>query len=186
VRILVAGASGVLGRATLPHLDGHDIVGLTRTEKGRRAIHELGAEAVICDVYDHAALLAAVGRAQPQTVVNFLTDLAGGSSEANARIRRVGSANLLDAAVAANASRLIVESVAFPLEGDGAAALEELEGATAQFPGDALVLRFGLFWGPGTFHETEPPPPSIYVDVAGERAAGLITAGPPGTHVVSD
>jgi len=186
VRILFAGASGVLGRATLPHLDGHDVVGLTRTETGSRTIRELGAEAVVCDVYDRAALLAAVERTRPQTVVNFLTDLSGGSREANARIRRVGGANVLAAAVAANASRLVVESVAFPLEGDGAAAAEELERTASRFPGDALVLRFGRFWGPGTFHETAPPPPSIRIDQAGRRAAGLIVAGEPGMHAVSD
>lgn len=186
MRILFAGASGVLGRATLPHLGGHDVVGLTRSEAGRRAISELGAEAVICDVYDGAALLAAVESAEPETVVNFLTDLSERSSAANARIRRVGGANLHDAAVAAKASRLVVESVAFPLAAEGADAVAELERSTSRFPGEALVLRFGRLWGPGTFHATEPAPPSIHVDDAGRRAARLITEGRAGTHVVAD
>lgn len=55
VRILFAGASGVLGRATLPHLDRHDVVALTRSPEKLQFLRELGAEAALCDVYDSGA-----------------------------------------------------------------------------------------------------------------------------------
>jgi nucleoside-diphosphate-sugar epimerase len=103
MRILLAGASGVRGRATLPHLDRHDVVGLTRTPERLQLIRELGAEALLCDVYEYPTLLAVAQRARPQIVVNFLTALSTGSDEANNRIRREGAANLFRAALAANA-----------------------------------------------------------------------------------
>jgi NAD dependent epimerase/dehydratase family len=185
MRILVAGASGVLGRATLPHLERHEVVGLTRTNAKRELVRKLGAEAVVCDVYDYQALLTVVARAQPQTVVNFLTALRTGS-EANNRIRREGASNLFAAAERAGAARLVVESVAFPLEGDAACALDELERSTRAFAGEALILRFGRLWGPRTFHQGAAAPPSIHIDRAGAEAARLITGAPPGTYTVAD
>jgi nucleoside-diphosphate-sugar epimerase len=185
VRILLAGASGVLGRATLPHLLGHDVVGLTRSPAKLDLLRELGAEAVLADVYDTEALLRVARRARPETVVNFVTDLAAGSADANRRVRREGGANLLQAALASGASRLVVESVAFRLEGDSGRAVEELEEATRTFPGEALVLRFGRLWGPGTWYETPPEPPRIHVDAAGAEAARLLAHGRAGTHVIA-
>jgi uncharacterized protein YbjT (DUF2867 family) len=148
MRILVAGASGVLGRSTLPHLDRHELVGLTRRGEKLQLRRDLGAEGVVYDVYDYPMLLRVTRRARPQIIVNFLTDLSKGSDEANTRIRREGAAKVLAAAVAANAARLVVESVAFPLHGDAARALEQLEHATRRFPGEALILRFGRLWDP--------------------------------------
>jgi nucleoside-diphosphate-sugar epimerase len=149
VRILFAGASGVLGRATLPHLDQDEVVALTRSPEKLRLLRELGAEAALCDVYDSEALLDLAMRAEPQAVVNFVTDLVEGSAALNNRARREGGANLLNAATASGALRLVVESVAFALDGDAAQAVEELEQSTRGFSGEALVLRFGRLWGPG-------------------------------------
>ena len=56
-RILFAGATGVLGRATLPHLKGHDVLGLTRTRDRLELLRALGAHGVVCDVYDFEELL---------------------------------------------------------------------------------------------------------------------------------
>ena len=169
MRILIAGASGVLGRATLPHLAGHEITLLTRD---------------VADVYDRAAVLAFAKEARPETVVNLLTALREGAG-ANNRIRREAAPNLLHAAEAAGATRLVVESVAFPLRGDAAAAVEELESETLRFRGDALALRFGRFWGPDTFHESPPEPPAIHVERAGEEAARLIAAGAAGIYTLA-
>jgi uncharacterized protein YbjT (DUF2867 family) len=185
MRILVAGASGVLGRSTLPHLDRHEVVGLTRRAEKLQLLRDLGAEGVVCDVYDYPLLLRVTRRARPQIIVNFLTDLSEGSNEANTRIRREGAANVLTAAVAANAAGLVVESVAFPLHGDAARALEQLEHATRRFPGEALILRFGRLWGPETLHQTPPQPPAVHIEKAGAEASRLITHGRPGTYVVT-
>jgi nucleoside-diphosphate-sugar epimerase len=185
MRILVAGASGVLGRSTLPHLDRDEVVGLTRRGEKLQLLRDLGAEGVVCDVYDYPMLLRVTRRARPQIIVNFLTDLSEGSDEANSRIRHEGAANVLAAATAANAARLVVESVAFPLHGDAARALEQLEHATRRFPGEALILRFGRFWGPETLHESPTEPPTVQIEKAGAEASRLITNARPGTYVVT-
>jgi nucleoside-diphosphate-sugar epimerase len=185
MRILVAGASGVLGRSTLPHLDRHEVVGLTRSGEKLQLLRDLGAEGVVCDVYDYPLMLRVTRRARPQIIVNFLTDLSEGSAAANTRIRREGAANLLAAATAVNAARLVVESVAFPLYGDAARALEQLEHSTRRFPGDALILRFGRIWGPETLHQIPPQPPTVHIEKAGAEASTLITQAPPGTYVVT-
>lgn len=184
MRILFAGASGVLGRATLPHLTGHRVVALTRTPAKLGLLRGLGAEPALCDVYDHAALLRVARDTRPAVVVNFLTDLSAGSETANARVRREGGANIAAAAESSGAARLVVESVAFPLEGDAARAVEELEGTACEFPGDGLVLRFGRLWGPGTAYPTPAEPPTIHVERAGADAARLVVDGSPGAYVV--
>jgi nucleoside-diphosphate-sugar epimerase len=185
VRILFAGASGVLGRATLPHLQGHDVTGLTRSSAGVHVIRELGAEAAVCDVYDYHALLSLAQAVKPQILVNFVTDLASGSAAANTRVRREGGENLIDTAKAAGASRLVVESVAFALEGDAALAVGQLEHSTRAFAGDALILRFGRLWGPGTFHESPPRPPAVHIDNAGAEEALLLLEALSGTYVIA-
>jgi nucleoside-diphosphate-sugar epimerase len=182
VRILFAGASGVLGRATLPHLAGHRVVALTRTAEKLELLRELGAEAALCDVYDFPALLRVAREAQPEVVVNFLTDLAAGSVAANARIRREGGANVAAAAETAGTARFVVESVAFRLDGDPARAVEELERTAREFPGDGLVLRFGRLWGPGTAYPTPAEPPTIHVERAGAEAARLLVHAASGTY----
>jgi hypothetical protein len=114
-----------------------------------------------------------------------VTDLASGSPDANSRARREGGRNLVSTATATGAARLVTESVAFTLDGDAAAALDELEEASRDFVGASLILRFGRLWGPGTFHETSPSPPAVHIDKAGAEAARLIVQAPVGTYVVT-
>jgi nucleoside-diphosphate-sugar epimerase len=185
MRILFAGATGVLGRATLPHLRRHDVVALTRSEEKRELLSELGAESVVCDVYDYEALLEVAERVRPQALVNFVTDLTTWSSAANNRARREGGANLLEAARASGAGRLVVESVAFELEGDAGRAVGQLEESTRTFAGEALILRFGRLWGPGTAYAEPARAPTVHVEDAGARAAPLITGGAPGTYTIA-
>jgi nucleoside-diphosphate-sugar epimerase len=186
MRILFAGATGVLGRATLPHLGRHHVVGLTRSTEKRRLLHELGVEAVVCDVHDYESLLRLATRVRPATVVNFVTDLAAGSATSNNRVRRTGGANLLAVAAATGATRLVVESVAFALEGDAGTAVEQLESSAGTFSGDTVILRFGRLWGPGTAYQAPPRPPTIHIDEAGARASRLITRGARGTYTIAE
>jgi nucleoside-diphosphate-sugar epimerase len=186
MRILFAGASGVLGRNTLPHLRGHEVTGLTRSPEKLELLRELGVEAAVCDVYELDALRRLARGVQPEVVVNFVTDLASRSYEANSRVRREGGKNLISAATASSAARLVTESVAFALDGDAATAVPELEDASRAFVGASLILRFGRLWGPATLHEASPGPPAVHVGKAGAEAARLIAHAPPGTYVVTD
>jgi hypothetical protein len=186
MRILMAGATGVLGSATLPHLARHEVIGLTRSREKLGFLRDLGAEPVLCDIYNYETLLRVTQQARPQIVVNFLTDLSAASAEANNRIRREGGANLLNTAKATAATRLVVESVAFALDGDAAQAVEQLEHKTGAFAGESVILRFGRFWGPGTDYRTPPQPPTIHIDKAGAKAAQLLVHAAPGTYLVTD
>jgi nucleoside-diphosphate-sugar epimerase len=184
MRILLAGATGVLGRATLPHLEAHRIVGLTRRRENLQLLRELGAEGIVCDVYDAEGLLQITREARPHIVVDFLTDLSTRSGGANNRLRRDGTKNLVNAAKAAAAQRFVLESVAFPLERAAAEALEQMEQTVLEAPFEVLILRFGRLWGPSTWYREPPDPPVIQTDDAGAQAASLIASAPPGTYEV--
>jgi nucleoside-diphosphate-sugar epimerase len=176
VRIFLAGASGVIGRRIVPRLvaDGHEVAGMTRSELNVDLLRALGAEPVVCDVYDAAAVKAAVLGFGPELVMHQLTDLPDDARHvrdnrgANARIRREGTRNLLDAAAVAAVPRFIAQSVAWALNGDGGAAVAEMEEMVLGAGG--VILRYGQFYGPGTYHPGEPPPPPrIDIDDAAAR-----------------
>jgi nucleoside-diphosphate-sugar epimerase len=187
VTFLVVGASGVLGRALLPHLAGHRIVGTTRSPDKLELVSALGAEAVLVDVYESGALERLAVATAPDVVVNLLTDLASGAGPANDRIRSEGGPIVTAAARASRARRLIVESVAFSLPAPGSTnAVRALETDALTSGVDALVLRFGLFWGPGTWNAAPPKPPRIHIDEAGRWAAELILSGASGVHTVAE
>lgn len=174
MRIFVAGATGAIGRELLPLLRGHEVRGMTRSRP--ELVRELGAEPVVCDVYKRERVFEALAAARPEVVVNLLTDLAARDFEANNRIRREGSRNLTDAAVAAGARRLVVESVAFELPPDGAAALAELERITRESGLEHEILRLGLLWGPHTWHEQDPVEPGrIHVRAAAEAVLRAVS-----------
>ena len=132
LRVFVAGASGVIGVRLVPQLvaAGHEVAGMTRSSAKVELLRGLGAEPVVCDAFDAHALRDAVGVFQPEAVVNELTDLPdqpAAANDANARMRREGTRNLLAAAKEAGASRFVAQSIAWQLPGDAGAAVSELE-----------------------------------------------------------
>ena len=182
MRVFVAGASGAIGRPLVPKLlaAGHEVIGMTRREERAAEIRAAGAAAVVCDVFEPAALNEAVAAARPEVVLHALTALPAKFKPksdylaATNRVRTEGTRNLIAAARDAGARRLVAESVAFFYEpqGDwvkdeeaplfvdppgrfaaGREALVELEGAVTGTEGlEGLVLRFGWFYGPGTYY----------------------------------
>ena len=192
MRIFVAGATGVIGRRIVSLLAarGHDVAGMTRSAQNTAALHALGAEPVVCDVFDAARLAEVIIGFAPDLVVHQLTDLpddvgrireAGG---ANARIRREGTRNLLAAAAPAGVDRVLAQSVAWTIPGDGGAAVAEMERMVLGAGG--VVLRYAQFYGEGTYHPTEPPPaPRIHVDVAAARTVESLDE-PSGIVTITD
>ena len=181
MRIFLAGATGVIGRRIVPLLReaGHDVAGMTRSEANVVALRALGAQPVICDVFDAAAVRAAMTGFAPDLVMHQLTDRPDDygrvreARQANARIRREGTRNLLAAADAAGVDRFLAQSVAWSIPGDGGAAVAEMEQMVLAV--DGVVLRYGQYYGPGTYHPTErPPPPRIHIDAAAARTAALL------------
>ena len=183
MRIFLAGATGVLGMRVLPLLiaDGHQVAAMTRSPQKADGLRALGAEPVVCDVFDAPVLEDAVVSFRPDVVLHELTDLPDDPDsvdayrEANARIRREGTRNLLAAARAANAARFLAESIAWQPSGDGGAAKDELERTVLEAGG--VVLRYGRLYGPGTWYEqSPPPPPRVDVDEAARRTVEALGA----------
>jgi nucleoside-diphosphate-sugar epimerase len=173
MHVFLAGATGVLGRRILPLLraEGHRVTALTRTEDGAAAVRAAGGTPVIGDVHDAGELERILGRTTPDTVMHQVTDLREGNSDTNARMRRYGTRNLVDAALAAGVRRIVAQSIAWAYEGgpdpageripldlaasaprkttiEGIAALESAVGELPEW----VVLRYGLLYGPGTWY----------------------------------
>ena len=122
MRIFLAGASGVIGRLLVPLLvdAGHTVAGMTRSADKADGLRELGAETVVCDVFDAPALERGRGPDfAPEAVIHQLTDLPDQVDQIpfytprNNRIRTEGTANLMAAAAAAGASRILAQSIAW-------------------------------------------------------------------------
>lgn len=183
MRVFLAGASGVIGRCLVPLLvdAGHEVVGLTRSAGGAEIIRSLGADPVIGDVFDADGLHRAVTEGAPDLVMHQLTDLPDDVARiaefaaANARIRREGTRNLLVAAGASGVEHLLVQSVAWRLPGDAGAAVDEMERMVLDAGG--VILRYGQFYGPGTYHGSQRPDrPRIPVEAAATRTMEVLTA----------
>jgi len=183
MRIFLAGGSGVIGTRLIPALvtAGHDVFATTRREQNTTRISELGATAVVVDAYDANGLQKAVAGAAPDLVMHELTDLSEHDTEANARLRREGTANLVRAARAAGVERMIAQSITwiFP-DADRAAteddpiipgsAVDDMERLVRSMP-QATVLRYGMLYGPTTWYASDG-------QIADAVRAGLVPATP--------
>jgi hypothetical protein len=183
MRIFLAGATGVIGLRLLPLLlqGTHRVAAMTRSPQKADKLRALGAEPVVCDVFDATALEEAVVSFRPDAVLHELSDLPDDPAlipefrETNARVRREGTRNLLAAAQAAGAGRFLAQSVAWRLAGDVGTATEALERSVLEAGG--VVLRYGRFYGPGTYYEeAPPPPPRVHVDEAARRTVVALAA----------
>jgi len=120
MRIFVAGATGAIGLQLVPQLiaAGHSVVGTTRTAAKAELIKRMGAEPVIADGLDAPAIRAAVIAAEPDTIIDQMTDLADvrdirhfdRAFTATNRLRTQGTDFLLAAAREAGAGRFIAQS----------------------------------------------------------------------------
>ena len=178
MRVFVAGASGAIGRPLVERLvaAGHEVTGTTRSEARAEEIRAAGARPAVCDALDAGAVRAAVEEAAPEAVINQLTALPERFDprdksiyEGTNRLRLDGTRHLLAAAPSA---RFICQSIAFAYEpgrraevkeedaplalgapppfGAGVGAIAEMEEMVQKAGG--LVLRYGWFYGPGTYY----------------------------------
>jgi nucleoside-diphosphate-sugar epimerase len=172
MRVFLAGGTGAIGVPLIRTLTGagHQVTALTRSAKHADRLRALGATPAVADALDAAALRRVVVDAKPTHVIHQLTALpkAGPKSakdlEPTNRLRIDGTRNLIDAAVAAGAKRIVVGSFAL-MRGEqieevpepmraAAEAVRSLETQTldASRSGriEGVVLRYGLFYGPET------------------------------------
>ena len=188
MRIFLAGATGLIGIRLLPLLlaEGHVVAGMTRTPAKVGELRAAGATPVLCDLFDRNALVAAVTAFKPDLVVHQVTDLPDELERleaflpSNERVRSEGTRNLLAAAKAAQAPGFLAQSIAW---GTGPV-IEAHEAGVVAVGG--TVLRYGAFYGPGTFYEKDPPPPPrIHIDNVAPRTMPYL-AGPGGTFTITD
>jgi nucleoside-diphosphate-sugar epimerase len=122
MRILLAGATGALGRQLVPRLvaAGHEVTGMTRSESRRQAVLDLGATPVVADALDRDQVARAVAEAQPEAILHELTALTGALGKRNVdrsftetnRLRTEGTDNLLAAGRTVGVRRFIAQSFA--------------------------------------------------------------------------
>lgn len=172
MKVLVAGATGAVGRRLVPQLVecGHDVVGTTTQVEKLELLHALGADAVVMDGLDPVDVQDAVARTRPDAVVHQMTALANSldlkhfdrTFALTNRLRTEGTRNLLAAAAAADVERFVVQSYIgwnaggateddplvddpVPSQQQTLAAIRELESLAR----DGIVLRYGSLYGPG-------------------------------------
>src|SRR5712671_1646438 len=159
---------------------GHSVFGLVRSAESTPMLTEMGAEAVIGDALDAASVRAAIARVRPDAVINELTSLPRhytpaemkAAAERDSRVRREGNVNLLAGMRESGVRRYVLQSSGFwyapgpgladessPLAVDaspgvaaGARTYVELESTafrTSEI--DCVAMRYGFFYGPGTW-----------------------------------
>jgi 2-alkyl-3-oxoalkanoate reductase len=186
VKVFVAGATGAIGRPLVAALVAakHDVVGMTSTDAGCRALVERGAEPFVVDAFDAHAVSAAMLKIRPDAVIEELTSLPKrytpeemrAAAPRDRRLRLEAGANVHNAARAAGAARYVVQSTGFFYAPGTGLATEEDPLAREATPGVAasvdtytkvearvlgsvdlpgVALRYGFFYGPGTYHDPE-------------------------------
>jgi 2-alkyl-3-oxoalkanoate reductase len=181
MRVFVAGATGAIGRRLVPQLvaRGHAVTATTRSAAKADDLRAAGADPVVVDGLDAAAVGEAVARAEPEAVVHQMTALAGKPDirhfdrwfATTNELRTRGTEYLLAAAEAAGVQRFVAQSYTnwtnareggpVKTEDDpfdphpakaqrqSMAAIQALEATVAGAPLDGLILRYANFYGPG-------------------------------------
>jgi nucleoside-diphosphate-sugar epimerase len=235
MRVFVAGASGVIGRSLVPKLvaAGHDVTGTTRKQRNTAAVEAAGAVAVLCDCLEPAEVQRAVAAARPEVIVSELTSLPQKYNlrtidyEPTNRLRVEGGRNLIAAGRRAGARRYVSQSVAFVYEPEGDWVKDEEAPTYREAPGrfksglkatltserealaaegmEGLVLRYGQFYGPGTYFDRDGDIARqvrrrlfqvvgkgdamfsfIHVDDAADATVAAVERGAPGIYNVVD
>jgi len=215
--VFVAGAAGAVGRVLCRLLlqDGYRIVGTSRSAAKADWLRSIGVEPVVVNVFDDESLLDAVVQSGAGIVVHQLTDLPqirdpasmAAALERNARLREVGTRNLVAAARAAGVKRFVAQSIAFayapgpqpyseesPLNvsaADASAALSargvaSLEQQVLGAPFEGIVLRYGRLYGSGTWYDSPPAGAPLHVDAAADAARRALRHGAPGIYNIAE
>jgi nucleoside-diphosphate-sugar epimerase len=217
MKLFIAGAGGAIGRRMLLILKQRDYVvfGTTRSKDKAESLRAAGIEPLVLDVFNASAVHDAMLRCRPDVVIHQLTDLPYGLDPAqmpaatvrNARVRKEGTQNLVDAAITAGAQRFIAQSIAWiyapgvephseadPIEAavgpraitlNGVRALETL--TLNSQPLNGTVLRYGMLYGPGTGKEDRRGlNVPVHVDAAAQAAVLAIERASPGIYNVAE
>lgn len=202
MRVFVTGGTGAIGGYAVPALvaAGHEVTAMARSDAKAEVLRQQGATPVQVSLFDRDGLSAAFR--DHEAVVNLASALPSperfmvrSAWKDCHRIRIQGSANVVDAALAAGVPRVLQESVAMIYRDGGKRWIDEdwpvdhypisagnhgAEASARRFGesgGDAIVLRFGLFYGQGAGHS------EMIMGLARRHLA--FRAGSPGSYVSS-
>jgi nucleoside-diphosphate-sugar epimerase len=203
MRVFIAGATGAIGLPLVRALRtlGHQVIGMTRAGSGVDRLRELGAEISTADAFDSGAVLNAISAVAPDVVIDQLTWLPANPADVikllpnDTRLRREGSANLLSAARAAGVARYMMQSRGFFLDAPKGQLADEASKLRSDAPGevgtsmrvssdyeervqavpslDGVILRYGFFYGPGTWYR----PDGAIADQVRKGEAAIIGEG---------
>jgi nucleoside-diphosphate-sugar epimerase len=119
MRVLVAGATGAIGKQLVPRLvaAGHEVHGMTRSESKQAMLDEMGAVPVVADALDPDQVAEAVGKARPEVIVHQLTAIGPINPRhmdrdfaPTNRLRTEGTDHLLSAGQALGVRRFVAQS----------------------------------------------------------------------------
>lgn len=187
---------------------GHEVVGMATSAAGIETLRDLGAEGVILNALDTEAIAREIARIRADAIIDELTSLPKrytpeemrAAAPRDRQVRLEGGGNLYGAAVRFGVKRYVAQSTGFFYgPGQGLASEDEdlahsaspgVAGAVATYTKiedrlfgnpslEGVALRYGFFYGPGTYHDPESG--SITVQVR-ERQYPVIE---PGTGVFS-
>ncbi|MET9347052.1 NAD-dependent epimerase/dehydratase family protein [Streptomyces termitum] len=198
MRVLLAGATGAIGRPLVRALvrDGHEVLGLARSEGSAAAVRALGGTPVRADALDREGLLRAVDGLSADAVVHQLTALRTPRRTLTADdpsnvLRDLGTVHLLEAAGVLGAGRFVTQSLVlghgYRDHGDRVLTEEDPFGVRAGTVADHVVtglvaaeerlfaadhvagiaLRYGIFYGPGTWFDPTPGSRTVPVPLGG-------------------
>ena len=185
MKVLIAGATGAIGKPLLSCLGdaGHELFALVRSRKAGGGRETARVNEVVGDALDAASVLEAVQHTKPDVIINELTSLpkhytpeemkAAAARDTEVRVK--GNRNLLAAARATNCRRYVLQSSAFwygpgsgladesasfafdasPGIAAGCRNYADLEAAAQEAGLEAVLLRYGFFYGPGTWFSPE-------------------------------
>ena len=196
MRIFVAGGTGAIGRPLVEALvaAGHGVTVFSRSAERVAALGLAEVEPAVGDALSPDDVMRAVQHAQPEVVINQLTNLAQSANplavkrgfDQTSRLRQEASGTLVNAARAAGARRVIAQSISFayrpgpgvrteadPLWTDASGQIGRLAGSLATLEsvttGDSaiegVVLRYGSFYGAGTYFA----PGGLYASMIAKR-----------------
>jgi nucleoside-diphosphate-sugar epimerase len=182
MKIFVAGATGAIGLPLVRALCtlGHKVTGMTRTKRGIDSLREVGADAFSADAFDPKAVRTAIEAASPDVVIDQLTSLPADPADIlksipnDTRLHREGGSNLLAVARELGVGRYILQSKGFYLDAPAGQLAHESAKLRYDAPGgigeatrtigayedrvlaspplEGVVLRYGFFYGPGTWY----------------------------------
>jgi len=183
LKVFIAGATGAIGKPLVKKLlaAGHEVFGMTRSNEKAESLIKQGAKPILADAFNIEEVNSFMQGIKPDVVIEQLTSLPKeysaetmqATDAINTKVRLVGGANIHSAAQTTGVKRYIIQSSGFfyppgngladesePFVSDApeftlaaARTYEKIEKRVLSSNMDGIALRYGFFYGPGTWYD---------------------------------